>query len=47
MAGCILDTINAAEVENKSRDFATETEIERFIEECVEYIDLKLKATAK
>jgi hypothetical protein len=43
----ILSNLNISEVEKQSKDSAMETEIEQFIDECVEYIGLKLKEGAK
>lgn len=43
----ILGNLIISEIEKQSRDTATETEIEQFIDECVEYIGLKLKEGAK
>lgn len=43
----ILSNLDIMEVDKQSRNSALETEIEQFIDECVEYIDLKLKEGAK
>ena len=43
----ILSNLDITEVDKQSRNSALETEIEQFIDECVEYIDLKLKEGAK
>ena len=45
--GCILSAFKIAEIENQSRDSVAETEIGRFIEDCVRYINLKLKEGVK
>jgi hypothetical protein len=47
LVDCILSNLNITEVEKQSKDSAMETEIEQFIDECVEYIGLKLKEGAK
>ena len=43
----ILSNINISEGENLCRDTALETEIEQFIDECLEYIEPKLKEGAE